>query len=424
VTDPTRDARLAEDVAAFAQPPAGYNPYLYQVEVEPLDDRRIRDLFRLEPYTAIGIRMGSFMMFPEAELGLLSNSNVFRNSARLADTALETRGNVRVVSDWRTHALELRASGFASFYDQYATEDDRSYALEARGRLDLARRINLEILALHQLDKDVRALRDSPIDAAERGDIETNRIAAAFNHRFNRLSLQLRGSVTDVAYAPVASIGGGIIGNDERNYTRSEAAFRASWAVSSRLALFAETGIDEREFHAPPADGILRSSSGERYRVGATFSPLDPRLRGEVSIGWGQQRPDDSRLSGIEGAIVDANLAWRATPLTTLLLTARSEFNDTTATGSGGVLRRQAGLEVSHAFRRYLIGIAGVRYTVSPYDAIPLTERELLAEIGVEYYLNRDVILHGRYQHVDFETTTTASDYVADIVRVGVRVRR
>lgn len=422
--DPTRDARLAEDVAAFASPPAGYNPYLYQIEIEPLADRRTAELFRLEPYAARGIRIGSFVIFPEAEIGAISTNNIFRSPARHGDSAWETRGNVRIVSDWRTHAMELRGSGLASFYDNFPSEDDRAYALEARGRIDLTRRTNIEALALHQLDKDSRSNRDSPANAAERGDIETSRFAAAFNHRFNRLALQLRGSISDVEFAPVSSVGGGTINNDERSYTEREAAFRASWALSSRVSVFAETGVDQREFQAAPADGILRSSQGERYRVGATFSPLDPKLRGEVSVGWGQQRPDDARLGEIDGIIVDANLAWRATPLTTFLLTVRSDFNDTTAAGSGGVLARQVGVEARHAFRRHLTGIAGVRYTVSPYDGISLTERELLAELGVDYYLGRDIILFGRYQHIDFETSTPVSDYTADIVRVGMRVRQ
>ena len=74
-----------------------------------------------------------------------------------------------------------------------------------------------------------------------------------------------------------------------------------------------------------------------------------------MSAGWGRQRPSDGHLSEIEGVIVDANLAWRASAFTTLLLTAQSNFIDTTAIGSPGALSRQVGLEARHAFRRQLI---------------------------------------------------------------------
>jgi hypothetical protein len=419
-----RDARTAQDIAAFERPPAGYNPYLFQIELEPLTDRRTAQLFYMEPYFARGVRIGSFVIFPEAQFGAIATDNIFRNSARLADGGAEVGAKVRVVSDWRTHAVEFRASGLASFYDEFPTENDRSYALEARGRLDLTKRTNIEVLVLHQLDKDRRGLRDSPVAAVERGDIETDRFAFALNHRVNRLGLQLRGSVTDVDFAPVPSAGGGIISNAERNFTQRDAAFRASWALNGKLDVFAETAINDREFFVAPGDGILRSSTGERYRVGVTFAPWDTRIRGEVSAGWGRQSPKDGRLDDIEGIIVDANLAWRASALTTFLLTARSDFYDTTTTGSPGTLSRQVGLEARHAIRRHLIGTAAIRYTVNPYEGVSLIERDLTTELGLEYYLGRDTILYARYQHIAFDSTAPGSDYQADIVRVGVRVRQ
>ena len=117
-------------------PPAGYNPYLFQIELDPLTDRRTLELFYLEPYVASGIRVGSFVVFPEAQIGATATTTSSA-TPRVSPTARwRWRSNVRVVSDWRTHAVEFRASGLATFYEQFPTEDDRSYAFEARGRLD------------------------------------------------------------------------------------------------------------------------------------------------------------------------------------------------------------------------------------------------------------------------------------------------
>jgi len=46
--DPDRrtDARTPEEIAAFEGPPAGYNPYLFQIEPDPLTDRE-RQVLRL-----------------------------------------------------------------------------------------------------------------------------------------------------------------------------------------------------------------------------------------------------------------------------------------------------------------------------------------------------------------------------------------
>ena len=259
VPNPRRDARTPGEIAAVEGPPAGYNPYLFQIELEPLTDRRTLELFHLEPYAARGIRIGSFVVFPEAQIGAIVNNNVFRSPSRHADSAFEVRSTARVVSDWRAHAVEFRASGLASFFQQLPSEDDRAYALEARGRLDLTKHTNIEALVSHQLDKDVRSARDSPVGAAERGDIETNRVAVALNHRFNRLGLQLRGSVTDVDFAPVPSIGGGLI--------RQRRARRHS----ARGRLPGELGRQ-------PQDGRVRRDCRQRPRVPRRACRRDPAL--------------------------------------------------------------------------------------------------------------------------------------------------
>jgi hypothetical protein len=425
IPDMSREAREPEDLAAFSLPAAPpYNPYLYSIELDPLHDRRTHELFNIDPYYALGVRVGGFVVFPEALIGMTATNNIFRNSARLGDQALEVGANVRAVSDWSRHAVEFRASGLATYYDKYPTEDDRSYLFEGRARIDITRRTNLELLALHQVDKDVRGLINSPVGATERGDVETDRFAFALNHRFNRLALQLRGSITDLEFSPVAGPGGTIITNAERNTTQREMAFRTSWWLNDSAAAFAEVGGNVRDYEVPPDDGILRSSTGERYRVGVTFGPQSNTLRGEVSVGWGRQAPRDARLSEIAGVIVDANLAWRATALTTLLLTARSDFIDTTTTGSAGALSRQVGLEARHSFRRYLIGLASIRYTVNPYDAVTISESDLTTELGLEYYFNRNAILFARYLHTNYTSTVPGSDYASDTIHVGLRVRQ
>ena len=93
--------------------------------------------------------------------------------------------------------------------------------------------------------------------------------------------------MTDIDFAPVQSIGGSLIGNDERDLVQREAAFRASWAISRKMDVFAETAVNGRDFHAAPDDGLLRSSYGERYRVGIAFVPWDARSprRGERRLG-------------------------------------------------------------------------------------------------------------------------------------------
>jgi hypothetical protein len=80
------EAQLFQNVE---NPPAGFDPLLFQIEdIDPLrTDRRTRRLFQIEPYDPIGVRIGSFVYFPELEVAGLATSNVLRQSPSNSDAA-------------------------------------------------------------------------------------------------------------------------------------------------------------------------------------------------------------------------------------------------------------------------------------------------------------------------------------------------
>jgi hypothetical protein len=425
IGDLQRDGRRPEDVAAFITPPAGYDALAFQIEqLDPITDRRVDRLFRFEPYNPAGLRIGSFVLYPEAEIGGLYNSNVYRNGSGAGAAAFEGLGSLRLVSDWRRHAFEIRASGRTTFYDRYASEDDRTWNLEARARIDITRRANLEAAVSHTSDRDVRSVIDAPTNASVRGEYTTDRVAATYNQQFGRMTLQVRGGLSEVTYADVPAVNGSLISNAPRNFTQADQAARLSWALNRKMAVFLDTSFRQRDYEVAATDGIARSSSSERYRLGLLFSPLGPSLRGEVSVGWGHQGQWDRRLPDMDGFLFDASLAWKMSGLTTFLLSARSDFYDTTLAGSPGTLSREVGLQMRHALTRSLIGTLGVKYAVSPYQGTSLEDRLLTGEAGVDYFLNANVSLYGRYQHLEFRSTDTTRDYTAEVVRVGVRLRQ
>ena len=424
--DPTLvDTRPPEDVAPFELPPANFDPEAFAIEFEPIQDRRPARLARFEPFDPVGIRRGGFIIFPEAEISVAALDNLFRSSSNVRrDVSFDVRPTVRVVSNWRRHAVEFRVTGLSTFHARFQSEDDRAASVEARGRIDITKRTNFEVITGYDLTQEVRGSINAASRIGDRAEVETRRAGVAFNHRFNRLSIQLRGTLAETDFSPVTTETGATARNDERDSLIKEAAVRGTWTFKPELAVFAEAAVNARTYGATPADGISRDSAGERLRAGVAFGNTSRRLRGEVSVGHGRQHFDDSRLPEIRGIIVDANLAWRVSGLTSVLLTARTDVGESTIAGSGGALARTAGVEVRHAFQRRLIGTAGFRLTHQDYEGVNLNEREIAALLGLEYFVNREVTLFTRYQHIDFESTEPARNYNADELRVGFRIRR
>ena len=362
------------------------------------------------------------MLFTEAETDGDYNSNLFASPEAVGDVALELRPAARLVSDWAVHALEVRASGDLSWHDRFPSEDDRAYLVEGLGRLDVTRRTNIQGLIAREFAQESRSAINAST-AGTRPNIVVERGRAALNHRFNRLSVQLRGAIIETSYGDDV-IDGLVQSNADRNYLLYEEAFRPKWEFTPNFFLFSDIAFNQRDYSiAAFTDGINRTSTGERYRAGVSFGNTGQILRGEVSLGYGRQTPDSPELEVIDGLLVDANLTWAITPLTTLLFTAATDVAETTTVDSGGVMERNYAVEARHSFTSRLIGIGGLGFFTRDFVGAGINENQLTAAVGLEYYMNRHAVLFGRYQHTVFDSSVPISSYTVEEVQLGVRLR-
>jgi hypothetical protein len=354
---------------------------------------------------------------------MTSTSNVYKAPAAKPDLFFDARSTLLAVTDWQQHALQFKATGVSSAYQRYATEDERTYGFEARGRLDITRLSNIEVLASHSLDQEPRSSLQAPTDAKTPTPFVTDKMALAFNQRFNRLSIQLRGAITEIDYHPVEITSGGILSNDERDLTSRDAAFRVAWAFSPALSIFAESALNTQRYRTLPTDGISRDSNGERVKAGFSFGTQSQVWRGEIALGYGRQNATDPRLQDAHGMILEANLGWKPTKITSLLFKASTDFTTSTEAGQGNAVERTFGVELRHALQHRLTAIAGLSYQLTEYQGISLTEHTTTAELGFEYALTQDASLLGRYQHSVVTGTVIDSNSTTDSVRVAVRYR-
>lgn len=418
-------ARDTAEIELADQRAARRDPLLYQIEdLNPItDNRTTARLFRQEPYDPVGIKIGSFVLFPELDLGTSYYSNVFHAPSAKSDVAFDVVPSARLVSNWSRHALEFSATGILSFYNDYTTEDDRDYQLEARGRLDITSRANIQALISRQQSFEDRSALDAS-SAGTRAKIIEDQAVAAYNQKFNRLSLQFRGSISDYSYGSTDDAGT-VTNNKDRDYTQYEEAARATWELKPQLSPFFEVAVNHRDYsEAAQSDGINRTSNGERYRFGISFGNDGDIVRGEISLGYGVQTPSDRRLHAVDGLIIDANATWRVTPLTSILFNAMSDVSETTTADVGGAFYRSASIGIRHELRRYLVVSAAFNYSNQDSQDGVISDNEFREILGIEYFADRNTVLYGRYEHVNFDGIGIPNDYVGDEIHVGVRLRR
>jgi hypothetical protein len=417
------DMRSPEDLRPFVGEATAYDPLLLAAgEINPVFGDSTYGGFALDPFPPIGTRIGSFLLFTTIESDFDYNNNIFASPFKIGDTALEVRPAARLASTWSRHALEFRASGDLSFHDRYPSEDDRAYLVESLGRLDITSFTNLQGFIAHEEAQESRSAINAT-SAGTRPNINVTRVQTAFNHRFNRLTVQLRGGLVDTSYGDDL-IAGIVQSNADRNFTLYDQAVRPKWEFSPNLYAFSDIAFNQRDYDlAAQSDGINRTSTGQRYRAGVSFGDTGEILRGDISLGYGRQTPNSPELAITDGLLIDAGLTWRMTALTTLQFTAASDIAETTTFDSGGVLERIYGLEARHNFTKYLVGIAGLGFMTRNFSGVDITESQVTAAVGSEYYLNEWAVLFSRYQHGDFQSSQPLSSYTVDEIQAGVRLR-
>jgi hypothetical protein len=132
----------------------------------------------------------------------------------------------------------------------------------------------------------------------------------------------------------------------------------------------------------------------------------------------------DPTLRDLSGLIVDGSLIWAASGLTTAKLTAVSRADETTLSGASGVLRRDLGLQVDHAFRRWLIGTARMGVGLDGYEGVSREDKRYLAALALTYKLSPLWYLRGELRREWLRSNTPGVDYTADIALIGLKLLR
>ena len=132
-----------------------------------------------------------------------------------------------------------------SYPVKFKTENDAGQIYELRGRLDISSQTTVEALIAHELQQEC----SDSIDAvgnfnSARPDVTTDRFTAAFNHRFNRLSLQLRRGQSETRCAEEV-----LATTFARNVRAGNLALRAQWEFWPTLSAFGE--LEDRHHAAP-----------------------------------------------------------------------------------------------------------------------------------------------------------------------------
>jgi hypothetical protein len=380
-----------------------------------------------DAFEPTGIRVGSFILRPAIEVLGGHDSNPGRTTPPIpakGSAVAIIAPELQVRSDWSRHELRADLRGSYTDYDSAPSLNRPYMDAKVAGRIDWTRDTRIESEGRMLISTDSPNSPDLPAGLSRLPIVTTLGATTGIAHRFNRFEIALRGSVDRITYEDSHLTDGSTASNKDRDYTQFAGIARGSYELSPGMKPFVETIIDTRE-HDLKFDnfGVQRDSDGVQARAGTTFE-FSRKLVGEISAGYLVRTYKDPTLPDLRGVIFDGSLIWSATALTSVKLTARTGADESTLPGVSGVLRRDAVLQVDHAFRRWLIGTAKVGYGLDDYQGSTREDQRYFASLGLTYKLTRSVQVKGELRQEWLRSNIPGNDYTATIALVGMRFQR
>lgn len=392
-------------------------------EAAAQDSRATTVTGRSRPGTdAIGVRYGSFFIYPSVTLGSEYNSNIFATDGNEDDDVILTISpEIAVQSDWGQHALEFQGSATIFRYADNTSEDVEDYSFATNGRVDILRDTFVSAGFGIQRDHEERGSPDD-VNGEEPAEFTTIGGQLQFSHRINRLSTQLGGFARHLDFDDVDTPVGSI-NNDDRDRMEYETSLRVGYDFHPDAAAFVQAKINFSDYDETPDDaGFNRDSHGYEVVGGISFN-ITNLIFGEFFAGVLAEEFDDPAFDSTLGYLVGANIAWNVTPLTTINLEAGRSFEETTVVGASSSLTTDAAISVDHELLRNLLLDAGFSYKLQEFEGTSRNDDTIVADVGAAYLMSRFVHVLLGYSYTQRFSDAPGQDYSEHAAKLRVRIQ-
>lgn len=386
---------------------------------------------RVQPeYDPEPIRLGSFLVRSQADLSVTATDNVYASSTATESDVI-ARAGVRVAADtnWSVHGLGGEVTAHRNEYLDLSDESTTDLTARLGGRLDVTRAFSLgaSVFAVDSAEPRSEFANDFGADRP----INFTRTGAVVeaNYRNDRVRFENSLRLTEENFEDSRTIVGGLnIDQDYRDRSITHGRSRLSYALTPDLAVFAQgTYTDSSYDNLQLVGGSLRSRDSKGYTVaGGVDFELSALVRGDIAVGYLDEKKDDAFFADVSGLSLDGRLQWFPTRLTTVSLTGARRVVDTGAFESPSAVETVLGARVDHELRRNIILSA---YGTTFDYAYQETDREdQTLELGAvaTYKMNKrvhwDAFVRNRDRDVSGLSVLGDPSYGITSVGVGLRL--
>jgi len=351
-------------------------------------------------YDFLGIRAGSFLIFPSIGLSGTYDSNIFATpSGAQSDFYLTENPSVAVNSDWNRHALGLTASGQFKQYTSHASENVNNGAVDGRGRLDISNGEYVSVDTGYALQHEDRSSPNAPQNAKNPVQYTVTGGYLAYVRELRRLAFRVDSTLTSYAFNNQSDPTGALIVENDRDRIEYVLAPRVSYEYIPDYQAFLRVLGNVRRYNTKDnqtlqlfGNSARRNSQGYEVDAGSAIK-ITSLVTGEIYLGWLHQEYQSPLFSNVNGPAFGGNVLWNVTPLTSLKGSFSQSVAETTLAGVSSSYETNVLLTVEHELLRNLLLSGSVGFVRDTYQGATRVDSTVGVGAGVRYLMSRNVKL-------------------------------
>lgn len=383
-------------------------------------------------YDPLGLRMGSFLVYPGIGLSETYDSNVFAipgppNSPRVRDDWYTTlTPSLSVTSDWSRHAISASVQGETKHYSSLTSENVNNFTSDAQGRYDIGTNEYALVQGIYWLQHEDRDSPDAPGIAKNPIEYHVTGANLAYYRMPSRIGIRVDGVLTSYSFNNgTDSTTGQTINQHFRDRIEYVLAPRLIYEIQPGYNAFVRVIGDERDYNSqepgagPNGENVRRNSHGFEADVGGAIA-ITSLLSSEFYVGYQEEDYENPLLASVTGVSFGGNLLWNVTPLDTVRGQFSQAIAETTLQGASSSVESSVSLTVEHELLRNVLVLGSLGYTRDDYQGVTRTDNTYGANVGGRYLLNRNWKATADVTYSKRDSTDPTAGYDRVIGTVGV----
>lgn len=381
----------------------------------------------------VGIRVGSFVLFPVLDLRAGYDTNVFAQPAgQQTSSAYEAiRPSLDLQSDWNNHSLNIGLYGQFGFYNSASSQNFQNFGITSSGRLDIQRDWYLNGSAAFTRTTEALGTPDVAL-AASPTVVWQLPLSLSMFQRFNRLFYQATVGVTGFRYQDFSAPNPSTLPAASRNRNEFGESLRLGYELFDGFDLWAQGGLNQRTYlESVNIANQARNSTGWTVSGGATVD-LGGVSKLEGFVGYTQQTYLNPLLT-TNAVVFGLGGVWNGyQPLVVRPFVIRS-INETAFTNYQDYVSTTFGAEFAYTIQEGLQLNAGASYSLLDYTPIPgsigttvHSDNFYRASLGLQYSIRPQISLGPLYEFAagNGPDPSTSPNYTRHVIMLRLVARR